>query len=258
MVRHLHTDRDQIDVRMLCQPGGISECQGNAEMPGCRIGGVLARRADGSDVDVRQRLKRRNMRDRGETAPRARPDDAYAQLAARRHDVSPTFRLYWMLLDSGPSLHPRSRGPSLTQHAILHDGEELHGGLAGRRSSGSVADRITHVCSGVRLRWCRVREMTNPNRTCPPSDFLATRRSNLGPRLHQRPATGAPRSASLAWRHALHRTCTREAGTRHRARRRQVVAQPVCPAEQIRQLGMAFKAANSKNDADGCSECASR
>jgi len=57
----------------------------------------------------------------------------------------------------------------LTQHAILHDGEELHGGLAGRRSSGSVADRITHVWVGVSLRWCRVREMTNPNRTCPPS-----------------------------------------------------------------------------------------
>ena len=56
-------------------------------MPCGRLGGFLTRRAHGGDLEIRQRLQRRDMRDRGKSALRIGPDDADADfIAAGGHD----------------------------------------------------------------------------------------------------------------------------------------------------------------------------
>src|SRR6516225_2543761 len=51
-------------------------------MPRRRRGRVLAARADGDDLEIRQRLQSRDVGDRGKPALRIGPDDADADFAA--------------------------------------------------------------------------------------------------------------------------------------------------------------------------------
>jgi hypothetical protein len=61
VIRRLHAHRDQVDVEMSCKLFRIRECEGNSEMLGRPVRGILAGRADGSDLELWKRLQRRDM-----------------------------------------------------------------------------------------------------------------------------------------------------------------------------------------------------
>ena len=82
MVRRLHADGHEIDVRMCGESNGISKGQPRTIMFCCRIGGSLTGRANPHDFEVQQRFQSGNMGNRGEPAPGVRTDDADADLAA--------------------------------------------------------------------------------------------------------------------------------------------------------------------------------
>jgi hypothetical protein len=80
MVRNLHTDRDQIDVRMLSEFLGIGKRQRHPVMLRCCLSRILPGCANGADLEVWKRLQGRDMSDRGKSAARAYPYNADADL----------------------------------------------------------------------------------------------------------------------------------------------------------------------------------
>ena len=85
VIRYLHADRDQIDVRMPRQFLGVAKRQRHPIMPRRCVRRILPRRAHSGDLEVRKRLQGRNMGDRGKPTARIYPDDSYADFSVGCH-----------------------------------------------------------------------------------------------------------------------------------------------------------------------------
>jgi len=85
VIGYLHTDRYQIDVRMVSELLGIGKRQWDPEMLRRRLSRILPGCADGADLELWKRLQGRDMGDRGKSAARTYPYNANADLVACRH-----------------------------------------------------------------------------------------------------------------------------------------------------------------------------
>ena len=81
MIRHLHTDRDEIHVGMLRELSRVRERERDAIMSSRCFGRLLARGTDGCNFELRQSAQGRDMGNRGKTPAGAGTDDPDTNLA---------------------------------------------------------------------------------------------------------------------------------------------------------------------------------
>ena len=73
MVGNLHTDSDQVDIRMLRELLGIGKCERDPEMLRRRLSRILPGRANSANLEIGKRLQSWEMGYRGEPAARIAP-----------------------------------------------------------------------------------------------------------------------------------------------------------------------------------------
>src|SRR5215510_1930983 len=102
VIGHLHTDHDEIDVRMLSQLLGIVKRQRYPVMPRRYLCRILPRRAESADLEIRKGLQSWDMGDRRKSAAWVCSDNPHADPSAARHGSLPTSVLALDKLDHDP------------------------------------------------------------------------------------------------------------------------------------------------------------